>query len=318
MMSRTARTRSRFVGPLSHRPRSCDKSNEDKWVSAAIGCRRFAAAHLAHAVVNVSLASGILVAACGGEDNTDLYSGSGGTAARDAATGGKGAAAKSGSGGTSAGGTSGSGGSATVGSGGSAGKGNAGSAGKGGTGQLGSGGVIDASAGKSGAGGALGADASTPDAPTGGAAGARGLGGSAGALGSNGNAGAAGTLGGAGADGGPTGSTPGDVACGNEVCDLPGQVCCFGGLTGPASCFPILTGCVTFGVPIRCDERADCQGGQRCCGDKAVVGDGYTTACHNNGCADPSLTFCRTQSECSGGTTCKPISGFEAFSACQM
>ena len=288
--------------------------NEGQGVSPRLTLRRrsHGVGPRLYALLSCSLAGVIAASACGGEDNADLFNGSGGTAARDASAGGKGAAAKSGSGGTPAGGSAGTpgAGGAAAGGNGSSGKGNGGQAGKG---------ADDASAGKSGGGGMLGADASTRDSSAGGSlgsSGSSGPGGSAGALGSSGNAGAAGSAG-APDDSGPTGSNPGFVVCGAENCQVPNQVCCIGGLTGPApGCFPAITGCVTFGVAIRCDERADCGGGGlRCCGDKS--GNSYTTGCHNNSCADPSIAFCRTDQECSMGTTCKPIAGFEAYSACQ-
>ncbi|MGO9833458.1 MAG: hypothetical protein ACLP1X_04515 [Polyangiaceae bacterium] len=121
----------------------------------------------------------------------------------------------------------------------------------------------------------------------------------------------------AGADAGACSSyTP--PTCGNGVCDLRSDDCCFnatgisgGTIVGTWSCSPKTTGCsgalsVTFG----CSQACDCPSGQVCCG--AENGSTATTSCQTvaqgGSCPGGAMgaQLCAMSSECVNGEACIP------------
>jgi hypothetical protein len=114
--------------------------------------------------------------------------------------------------------------------------------------------------------------------------------------------------------------TPGVVFCGGSDCLLSGSpggnYCCVGMPPVPTSCLPALTGCtIQLGsATVACDDAADCQNGQVCCG--ALSGSGTGARC-SNGCGGSSFQFCRTNRECQGQQRCRPIQDAPNYSRCE-
>jgi hypothetical protein len=253
------------------------------------------------------LGVGFLLSACGSSSEGGLFSDP--DPLDEAGTNGSGGRLGSGSGGGSA-----SDGGAKIGSGGA----RPGSGGK----TTGSGGAdADASTGATDAGVEGGSadasldaagDGSSPDASpdgaveTGGASGTGGKGG-----GGRGNGGAKG-------DAGPLDEpTPGTIACGASQCVIDAVIpnaCCIG-FPGP-SCLPTFPGCFAqLGSPtLACDDAADCEGGERCCG--TVSGSGAGSECAA-ACEDGEPQLCRTDSECRRGTRCLPVVATPNYSTCR-
>jgi hypothetical protein len=109
--------------------------------------------------------------------------------------------------------------------------------------------------------------------------------------------------------------TPGTIACAAAACTIAGfptNLCCFEGIT--TQCLPSFPGCVTIGRPLRCDDAADCDSGDVCCGTFTL---GTTCA---SSCGDAQLQLCRTDRECrrgSGSGTCSPHAMHTLYSTCQ-
>ena len=112
--------------------------------------------------------------------------------------------------------------------------------------------------------------------------------------------------------GGPSADagTPGVIECAGTPCTIAGfptNICCYGGLT--TSCLPSFPGCANFGSPIACDDSADCEGGQVCCGG-LPLGFSCVASCTSG------VQLCRTDDECGSGHTCQPLTNPAGYSGC--
>lgn len=134
--------------------------------------------------------------------------------------------------------------------------------------------------------------------------------------------------------GNTTGSTTGgprgrEVFCGREavgnlekdrICEHPPEECC-GTYQGPKVNLACVTDNTCTGVPIDCHVSSDCPNGQACCG--AMVGAQWgeircRAQCNNSGgvtrvtMCDPELLLI----QCPLGQTCKPSAGIDGFGYC--
>lgn len=89
----------------------------------------------------------------------------------------------------------------------------------------------------------------------------------------------------------PDAGAAGVIACGDEDCDVPQQICCVG-FDGPAC----EDACVGFVVPVRCDGPEDCGAGQDCCGGLA----GGLGCVPEAECAALDYELCHRDIECDG------------------
>ncbi len=125
--------------------------------------------------------------------------------------------------------------------------------------------------------------------------------------------------GGAGGAGGiaPLTPDPGQLKCGTEVCNVPGQICCHESAGGGVDrCVASLTDCK---APNRaCDETGDCASGEICCTGTAVLPAGSAlggfaaTRCVDKnapvnclpqaGVGKSSVQACKTDVECAAKT----------------
>jgi len=180
-------------------------------------------------------------------------------------------------------------------------------------------GLAGAGTGATAAGGGTGAGAGGTNSGGDTADGRAALGGVAG-TGASGDAGIRGGSGGGpgGADSGAfvgtggsstSAATPNSIYCGSSPC-APPSLCCAGEVGGIVSgqCLPAFPGCVAGGAPLKCDDAADCPGGQVCCGSISK-GSACSATCSSGG------QLCRTDAECQSGA-CKPVSG-GGYSTCQ-
>jgi hypothetical protein len=121
----------------------------------------------------------------------------------------------------------------------------------------------------------------------------------------------------------PPGRDPG-IYCGKSFCTPGQQVCCATGTQGARgyACTQDPNACT--GIPISCDDPADC-GGQHCCGQfsqltgyvsiscqascdgTAPNGDSYVEMC------DPAIS----PGACAVGTSCALSKALPGFSVCQ-
>jgi hypothetical protein len=86
---------------------------------------------------------------------------------------------------------------------------------------------------------------------------------------------------------------------GTKLC-AAGQVCC--GTSGGYSC---KSSCSDFDKDYRCDETADCSGGQICCVKVSIIGTPEGSDCRESWlCIGPRL--CQTDAECGAGKMCVP------------
>jgi hypothetical protein len=122
------------------------------------------------------------------------------------------------------------------------------------------------------------------------------------------------------ADAGPSGlntPSPGSIECAGMACVIAGtptNTCCVGPLPFPTSCLPTFPGCVNGGgMPIGCDDAADCPNGQLCCGNLSGQSAGSRCAAT---CPSPSIQICRTHAECHS-RKCAPIFQAPQYGACQ-
>jgi hypothetical protein len=115
-------------------------------------------------------------------------------------------------------------------------------------------------------------------------------------------------------DGAAPGSTKGSVACGATPCALgpPNDYSCC--LTVTAFCAPAVGCLVIPGIPMSCDDAADCPPGSVCCYTLSTSGIGSTCA---PSCDAQSDQLCRTDGECPLGTTCKTHAQNPDYESCQ-
>jgi hypothetical protein len=86
-------------------------------------------------------------------------------------------------------------------------------------------------------------------------------------------------------------------------CTTPAQVCCATGI-GDGGCQPAASDC--NGAKLACDEKADCTGGDVCCGKVGIGGAGsINTECKATcGGGLGALQLCKTNAECGAAGTC--------------
>ncbi len=127
-----------------------------------------------------------------------------------------------------------------------------------------------------------------------------------------------------GRDAGPP-PDPG-IYCGpNTHCTVDAQVCCADGLGGGQppfyACKPATATCT--GVPIACDDAADCPG-EHCCGE-FNPSTGYLSVSCRSACTgavggNSLVELCdpkATPATCTGGMTCQPSGSLLGFSVCK-
>ncbi len=112
-------------------------------------------------------------------------------------------------------------------------------------------------------------------------------------------------------------SDPGVVTCNGSPCDTATSYCC-DETTVPPNGQRCVSNSVSScgGLRRRCDEAADCTGGQVCCiPPNAAMRVAYTTVCSKGPCTDDVLNYqvCKTSAECTNGQPCvtQQCAGYE-------
>ncbi|WP_394837759.1 hypothetical protein LVJ94_12680 [Pendulispora rubella] len=99
-------------------------------------------------------------------------------------------------------------------------------------------------------------------------------------------------------------SDPGELVCGNQVCNTDEQYCCL--VDGGATCNSPEAGACR-GIEVGCDEQPDCdtEGGDVCCGT-AKGGDVSAECKPASQCSNPfeSRRICKTNAECGDADKC--------------
>jgi len=118
--------------------------------------------------------------------------------------------------------------------------------------------------------------------------------------GADGGSGTDGATDGGGGDGGGQTSSPDKIPCGNGMqCTTPAEVCCVTGTglgSADAGCQAAASPCA--GGSLKCDEKADCTGGDICC---AGFGGGTGGSECKTACSMMQAQLCKTNAECTGG-----------------
>lgn len=103
--------------------------------------------------------------------------------------------------------------------------------------------------------------------------------------------------------GGPGTPTPDQISCGATTCNSTTDVCCID-RNQAQTCITKGTTC-DQGIAQGCDDKADCTGGDVCCGAQGAAGPAIEckpTCGSIQGFPLPQL--CKTDSECGGGVPC--------------
>jgi hypothetical protein len=111
---------------------------------------------------------------------------------------------------------------------------------------------------------------------------------------------------------------PGSVVCDGLPCASLDHYCCDDNMAGTEKCVPDqVSACAGFRR--KCDEAADCPGGQVCCiPPNAAPFIAYTTFCVASCTFDPlAYQVCKTDAECEKGMACvtQPCHG-ETIQSC--
>lgn len=110
--------------------------------------------------------------------------------------------------------------------------------------------------------------------------------------------------------------TPGTLPCGNESCDTRTQSCCVSIAIGAVGARCIPAGASCGGIPLACDEPADCSSGTCCFGLQAQQGAGSALAvgsvCSTRAACNGAGRYvvCRTNGDCDRAT---PLCCFSAL-----
>ncbi|GAC1352678.1 MAG: hypothetical protein NVSMB1_17930 [Polyangiales bacterium] len=99
-------------------------------------------------------------------------------------------------------------------------------------------------------------------------------------------------------------SNPGKVSCRGTECALPDNFCCDGTSTRCAVNATLGGTCENSAVFLRCDEPADCAGGQLCC---LGFGLGSGSNCSSDCGSGETLRLCKTTADCGGIGTCRNV-----------
>jgi hypothetical protein len=92
---------------------------------------------------------------------------------------------------------------------------------------------------------------------------------------------------------------PAHIACGSASCTVGKQVCCIADGGAKETCTNLGANICPGLTKSNCDEAADCDGGNVCCGFVGPTG-GFNTACQPS--CGTGLQFCHGTAECVTGT----------------